>query len=79
MKLKNGEVVSFTTDKSGKMCIDNPENYIRCMQPHIEEAREVTENEYYEIERMMNSHMNSWCNIIRVDERVRSAMQATNN
>lgn len=78
-RMKNGEIVTFTTDKAGKMCVDNPENYITCMQPHNEGAEEVTENDYYEIEKKINSHINSWSNIIRADERVRSAIQAMHN
>ena len=31
-----GELVIYQTDKSAKMAVDTPENYIRCMRPHVE-------------------------------------------
>ena len=78
-KTNQKEVVNFTTDKSSKMCTDSPENYIESMKPHIENMEEVTEKEYYDIENLLNCHMNAWCNIIHTGYRVRSAYQSTNN
>ncbi len=78
-RIREGEIVNFTTDKSGKMCVDDPSNYITGMQPHIQESVEVTGKDYQDIEKTINAHMNSWCNIIKADVRVRSAMQASNN
>ena len=39
----------------------------------------MTEKDYYDIENLLNAHMNTWCNIIRANYQVRSSFQATNN
>ena len=72
-------VVCYPTDKSGRMSIDSPENYIASMQPHIEDMITTDQAEYESVEKELNAHMASWCTILQGDDRVRNAYQATHS
>ena len=59
------------------MCVDTPDNYIECMQVHLQNT--VPAKEYKRIENEINSHTHAWCNIIHADERVRRSLQMEGN
>ena len=73
------KVINYITDKSGRMCVDTPENYTECMQVHLQNTEKVATEEYRRIEKEINSHMHAWCNIIHTDERVRRSLQMEDN
>ena len=78
-RVKKKEIVNYITDKSGRMCVDTPTNYIECMQVHLQNTEKVSTEEYRTIEKELNSHMHAWCNIIKADERVRRSLQMEGN
>ena len=78
-RVKRKEIVNYVTDKSGRMCVDTPENYVECMQVHLQNTEKVGADEYRRIEKEINSHMHAWCNIIHADERVRRSFQMEEN
>ena len=78
-RMKRKEIVNYITDKSGRMCVDTPSNYIDCMQVHLQNTEKVGTGEYRKIEKEINSHMHAWCNIIHADERVRRSLQMEGN
>ena len=45
-KQKEGRVVIFQTDKSGKLAADSPENYAEAARPHKEKDEIVTKKDY---------------------------------
>ena len=76
-KANGNQIICYITDKSGKMSVDSPENYLAAMQPHLQETKEVKQRNYNYVENIINSHMQAWCNIIKADKRVYGAFQAT--
>ena len=50
---KNKEIVVFQTDKSGKMIVDSPENYIEGAKAHFQNDDVVTIDEYNTIEELI--------------------------
>ena len=76
---KEKEVICFPTDKSGVMSIDSPENYVLAMEPHIQGTTKVTQQDYDNSEKLLNSHIQSWCSILKFNERVSNNYQTTNN
>ena len=77
-RIKKKEVVCFPTDKSGRMSIYTPENYINSMTPHLEVTVAATAKEYVTSERFLNAHMKSWRRILNFDLRVTSNFQSNN-
>ena len=43
---KEGEIVIFQTDKSGKMSVDTPQNYAEAAKTHIEKDKIIDQAEY---------------------------------
>ena len=84
-KQKDEQIVIFQTDKSGKMSIDTPENYIEAARPHIEKDTIITEKEYEDIEKLVNAHSAFWVNMLKVGEksgdteRYKSSMKTENS
>ena len=64
---KKKEIVCFPTDKSGVMTVDSPENYVLSMQAHIQDTARATQDDYETAEKLINSHMQCWCNILKFD------------
>jgi hypothetical protein len=54
------EVVCYTTDKSGRMAIDSPDNYIASMPPHITDMITTDQADYDNVEKDLNEHMSAW-------------------
>ena len=63
---KDGEIVIFQTDKSGKLIADTPENYIEAAKPHIEKDELITVKEYKETEDLINAHAVFWLKMLQV-------------
>ena len=59
-RVRKNEIVNYTTDKTGRMCVDSPSNYIECMQVHLENTEKVPEVLYREIENTINCHLRAW-------------------
>ena len=43
--VKTADGIIYTTDKSGKLCIDTHDNYVKMMKPHVENDQVVDEKE----------------------------------
>ena len=41
-RVRNGEIVCFVTDKSGRWSVDSPENYKRACKAHLEDLEKTT-------------------------------------
>ena len=67
-KQKEGEIVIFQTDKSGKLAADTPDNYTEAARPHIEKDMIVTQKEYEDVEKLINAHSLFWMRMLRVGE-----------
>ena len=78
-RISRKEIVCFPTDKSGRLSIDVPDNYIESMKPHLDSTSKVDAKQYENVERTLNGHMSAWCRILNGDERTSSNFQATNN
>ena len=77
-RTKENSIVCYPTDKSGRMTVDNPDNYKKAMEPHLS-ATKVAQSDYDKTEKLLNAHMTSWCNILSSDDRVRNNFIAVNN
>ena len=58
-KVREGEVICYETDKSGRWAVDTVENYTEGCRKLLEvegASRKITEQEHREAEREMNSH-----------------------
>ena len=80
-----GEIVVYQTDKSAKMAVDTPENYVRCMEPHIEKDVIITRKDHEVIEKTINAHAICWIRFMQAAKdtedmyRVKMSMQSHNN
>ena len=63
---KEGKIVIFQNDKSGKLAADAPENYAEAVRPHIDEDEVITEKDYEDIEKLINAHLIFWKRMLRV-------------
>ena len=48
-RLKSSEIIVYPTDKSGRLSVDSPDNYITSMQKHIRGMEEVTQATYTKV------------------------------
>ena len=53
---KEGRLVIFPTDKSGRFSLDSYENYVECMKEHVENDEAITEKEKEKMVRQLNGH-----------------------
>lgn len=53
---KEGEIVIFPTDKSGKFCIDSYKNYVECMDEHVTKDEIITMKEKERMIKQLNGH-----------------------
>ena len=63
---KEGEIVIFQTDKSSKMAIDSPTNYIEAAKAHIEKDKIITSKDHDDIEKKINAHSVFWLTMMQV-------------
>ena len=84
-KIKDREIVIFTTDKSGKFSADKPENYEAAVHKHTEKDEEVEEEDRVrQIENKINQHMRQFNKMFQVGKtnehegRVMAATISTN-
>ena len=83
-KIKNGDIVVFATDKSGRFSVDTPENYIEAVQKHTTDDIEITTEGVTQREHKINLHMRQFNKMFRVGEehdhedRVTGATMSTN-
>ena len=62
-RIKEGEILVVLTDKSGKLALTTPENYIKMGQEHVKKDKEVTEDKARENQRKLNGHVSMWLKI----------------
>ena len=67
-RVKEGEIVVRTTDKSKKLCISSYESYTRQGRVHVGEDREVSEEEIRNIQKKVNTTSRALVKIFRVGE-----------
>ena len=72
-------MVIFPTDKSAKLAIDTPSNYVSIMEKHLEGAQEVSAEDHNQIEIVLNAYMKSWFLILQGNSRLRNNFISTNN
>ena len=75
------------TEKSGKLCLDTRDNYVRAMEPHINPHQISNMVEVRESEAILNQHAKAWISIMAVGtnagegqhKRCRDAMKVTDS
>ena len=83
-KIKDKEMVVFTTDKSGRFSVDTPTNYEEALMDHTMKDIEVGHDKVKQIENTMNHHMKQFNRMFNVgsahnhESRVTSATHSTN-
>ena len=55
-RVKNGKVVIMQTDKSRKLTINKPDNYIEQMKPHLRNDPHITTDEQNTMERTLTCY-----------------------
>ena len=83
-KVKDKDIVVFTTDKSGRFAVDTPENYERAVMDHTVNDAQIGKERVRQIETKINQHMKQFNKMFRVgtehahEKRVEMATQSTN-
>ena len=83
-KIKDKEIVVFTTDKSARFSVDKPNNYVEAVMSHTTNDAEIREDRVKQIELRMNQHMKQFNKMFMVgtthedERRVESATHSTN-
>ena len=83
-KIKNKEIVVFTTDKSSRFTADSPSNYKNALNDHIKDDVIVNKKTVKQIETKMNQHLSHFNKMFKVgsnwkhEDRVACASTATN-
>ena len=67
-KIKNGEIVVFATDKSGRLSIDTPNNYTEAVLEHTTNDIEISSEGVKQRENKINLHMRQFNKMFRVGE-----------
>ena len=82
--VKDGKIVVFTTDKSGKFSVDTPQNYNVAVEQHSNKDEEIDEGRVKKIENVMNHHMKEFNKMFQVgsrqghEDRIQGATTSTN-
>ena len=61
-----GEVVVFTTDKSNRLSMSSPEDYVESMKSHIEKERKTDDKGSNKISRTLNRHFKDFVKILQI-------------
>ena len=83
-KVKNKEIVVFTTDKSGRFAVDTPENYEEAVISHTRNDEQIEIERVKQIETRINQHMKQFNKMFQVgkqhehEKRVEMATHSTN-
>ena len=82
--IKEKKIIVSTTDKSGRFCVDSPENYMEAVMKHTRNDLEVENERVKQVENKMNQHMRQFNKMFMVgkynkhEARVESATHSTN-
>ena len=82
--IKEGNIVVFSTDKSGRFSVDTPSNYEDAITQHTRNDQEIDGDRVKQIENHVNLHMRQLNRIFKVgaavghEERVTGATMSTN-
>ena len=63
---KNREIVTNTTDKSGRFAVDSVENYVSLNEVHVSKDKIINSEEYGKLVKEMNGHSTCWCKFLNV-------------
>ena len=83
-KIKQKEIVVFSTDKSGRFSVDSPKNYEEAVKLHTKNGVEIDIDSVKKIENKVNQHMRQFNKMFKVgsthqhEERVTAATISTN-
>ena len=83
-KVKNKEMVVFSTDKSSKLTADTVSNYNKALEKHVENDIKIDQKKVRKIENDMNNHMRQFNRMFRVgatwghEDRIAGATTSTN-
>ena len=56
----------YGTDKSEKIVLDTPNNFMKAMAPHIRDHIKVSLEEVESSEKSLNNHSKMWCKITNI-------------
>ena len=56
-RVRKGEIVIATTDKSGKLVVSKPETYLEALAVHTSKDEEIDWGEIGKVEKLVNRHM----------------------
>ena len=65
-RIKKRELVVVPSDKTGKFLVVSTELYLKMGEAHTSKDREVSNEEIWEIQRRVNTHVASWFRITRM-------------
>ena len=66
---RSENLIFFETDKSGKLSVDEIENFSEKMSVHVEAGDEIDENFVLKVEEDLNARAKSWARILCLGER----------
>ena len=58
--IANQNWMLYNTDKSGKLCVDTVENYVKCMQVQVKNDEEVIPKRVLNAEKSINDQSKMW-------------------
>ena len=65
-RIKQGEWVLYTTDKSGKFCLDTPQNYAKAVSKHTQGDKLANPGEVKGAESKLNTQSKLWAKVLNV-------------
>ena len=68
MRIKDGELLVYPTDKSGKMVVSLPSTYKEAAKVHLEKDEEVTWDELSKVEVLINRHTTALRKVLSIGE-----------
>ena len=64
--VKSKKYLLYGTDKSEKLVLDTPANFMNAMAPHIRDHFKVSLEEVENSEKVLNNHSKMWCKITNI-------------
>ena len=61
-------MVPLPTDKSGKLCLDTIENYVKYMDEHVRKDQIVSPDTVWQAEVQLNNHSRAWIRFCKIGE-----------
>ena len=67
-RIKEGSLMVVLTDKSGKLAVTTPSNYLKMGEEHTKNDAEVDEETASDTQRKLNGHMSMWLKITQAGD-----------